>query len=154
MDWKSIVIFVIIVVGLVWLLVRLRGNVRNPPRLRMAMEMISNLNDNLRIIVQKQSDPSFSKKFKIESWKNYQEHLAFLEPEYKEYIEPLRNSFTQMEEYNKTLTPSGSSLGAAPAPIDLDNLKEVTVQARTGLAKWIQDNIQRESTRGFFSFRS
>jgi hypothetical protein len=151
MDWRSIVLFAVIIFALFWLIMRLRGNVRNPAKLQMAMDMIAALNDDLKIIRQKESAPEDLKKFKVSNWKLYQMHLDFLE---KEYIEPLKSSFDLMTEYNNKLLQMKISSDNAKPQIDLENLKTVVVKGRAGLAKWIQANVSREATRGLFSWRN
>ena len=151
MDWRSIVLFAVIIFALFWLIMRLRGNVRNPAKLQMAMDMIAALNDDLKIIRQKETAPEDLKKFKVSNWKLYQLHLDFLE---KEYIEPLKSSFDLMTEYNNKLVQMKINSDSAKPQIDLENLKTVVVKGRAGLAKWIQENVNREATRGLFSWRN
>jgi hypothetical protein len=151
MDWRSIVLFAVIIFALFWLIMRLRGNVRNPAKLQMAMDMIAALNDDLKIIRQKETAPEDLKKFKVSNWKLYQMHLDFLE---KEYIEPLKSSFDLMSEYNNKLVQMKINSDTAKPQIDLENLKTVVVKGRAGLAKWIQANVHREATRGLFSWRN
>jgi hypothetical protein len=151
MDWKSFVLFAVIIFALFWLIMRLRGSVRNPSKLQMAMDMISALNDDLKIIRQKQTVPDDLKKFKVGNWKVFQDHLDFVE---KEYVEALKSSFSQMAEYNAKLIQMKINSDNTRPQIDLENLKTVVVKARAGLAKWIQENVHREATRGLFSWRS
>jgi hypothetical protein len=151
MDWRSIVIFAVIIFALFWLIMRLRGNSRNPSKLQMTMDMISALNDDLKLIRQKQAAPEDLKKFKVSNWKFYQMHMDFLE---KEYVEALKSSFDQMTEYNNKLLQMRINADSAKPQVNLDELKTVIVKGRAGLAKWIQENVHREATKGFFSFRN
>ncbi len=154
MDWTSIILFAVIIFALFWLIMRLRGNVRNPPKLQIAMELISALNDDLKIIHKKQTTPGDLQKFKTGNWKSFQHHLDFLEKEYKEYIEPLKSVFSQMVDYNNKLVEMKINQDSTGHQIDLENLKSEIVLARAGLAKWIQANVHREATRGMFSWRN
>jgi hypothetical protein len=151
MDWRSVVIFVVVIFALFWLIMRLRGSVRNPPKLQMAMDMISALNDDLKIIRQKQAAPEDLKKFKVGNWKVFQYHLDFVD---KDYVEALKSSFNQMTEYNTKLIQMKVDSTNSKPQIDLDTLKSAVVKARAGLAKWIQENVHREATRGLFSWRN
>jgi hypothetical protein len=151
MDWRSVVLFVVIIFALFWLIMRLRGSVRNPPKLQMAMDMISAHNDYLRIIRQKESAPEDLKKFKVGNWKVFKDHLDFMD---KEYIEALKSSFSQMTEYNNKLVQMKISTDNSKPQIDLNALKTTAVKARAGLAKWIQENVHREATKGLFSWRN
>jgi hypothetical protein len=151
MDWISIVTIVLVVLALVWIIGRLRGNSRNPNKLQMAMDMISALNDDLKMIRQKETAPADFKKFKVVNWKFYQDHLDFLD---KDCVEALKSSFDQMSEYNKKLAQMNNNSGNSMPQIDLDNLKSSAVKGRAGLAKWIQENVNREATRSLFSWRN
>jgi hypothetical protein len=151
MDWKSLVLFAVIIFALVWLIMRLRGNVRNPSKLQMAMDMIAALNDDIKIINQKESAAEDLRKFKVSNWKLYQNHLEFLE---KEYVDALKGAFGPMAEYNEKLIQMKIKQDNSKPQIDFETLKPVVVKARAGLAKWIQANVHREATRGLFSWRN
>jgi hypothetical protein len=151
MDWQSIVILAIVIFALVWIVTRLKGRARNPSHLRVAMELISNINDDLKLIVQKQANPDLVKKFKINSWRAYQEHLGFLEPG---AIDMIKESFKQMEDYNIKVEESKAVPGTVLPELPLETLKETLIKSRAEVAKWIRDNISRESTRSFFSWRN
>lgn len=151
MDWQSIVILAIIVFALIWVVTRLKGRPRNPAKLRVAMEIVSNINEDLKLIVQKQSNPDQLKKFKTSSWRAYEEHMDFLTPE---TVAAIKESFTIMEEYNNKLEEKKVITTTKLPDISLENLKETLIKARTGVATWIRENISRESTRGFFSWRN
>ena len=148
MDWRSIIIIVLILIALVWVIRRLRGHARNPNKLQMAIDMIAALNDDLKIIRQKQTTPEDLKKFKLVNWKVFQDHLDFLD---KECVEALRSSFDLMSEYNDKLVQMKINLDNSRPQIGLDGLKTDITKARAGLAKWIQENVNREATRSLFS---
>ncbi|HSW56936.1 MAG TPA: hypothetical protein VLH15_00880 [Dehalococcoidales bacterium] len=150
MDIGSIVIFIVVIFALFWLVMRLRGNVRNPPKLQMSMEMISALNDDLKFIQRKLNDPADLRMFKIANWKSYQNHLEHID---KEYVDAVKSCFTQMAEYNEKIKQKKIDPGSETPRIDLEELKKLILKARAGLAKWIQENVHREATRGLFSWR-
>jgi len=130
---------------------KLRGNNRNPSKLQMAMDMISALNDDLKLMRRMQESPAEMKKFKLSNWKLYQNHLDFVE---KDYVEPIKDCFNRMAEYNAKVTQNKIDGTSSRPDLDLEALKQVTVKARAGLAKWLQENVHREATRGMFSFRN
>jgi hypothetical protein len=153
LDW-SLILVVVIVVAAVWVLIRMRGPSRNPRKLNMAMELISCINDALKRVNTPESEAKGPKKFRVGPWKVYQEHLDFLEPEYKEYVQSIKDSFNMMQEYNDKLIAFKTNPSGNPPEYQADKLKENLVQGRVGLAKWIQANINRESTRGFLGWGS
>ncbi len=150
MDPLSIVVVALIVIAAVWLLFRLKGASRNPPKLRVAMELISHIDENYKILNQKQSDPKSLKRFKTGSWKSYQEHLDFLE---KGDIEIVTAAFNKLEDYNNKIIASYDTSNPNPPELSFQEMKESLAKARSGLAKWVRENIGRESTRGMFSWR-
>jgi hypothetical protein len=75
-----------------------------------------------------------------------------LAPEYKEHIQPIRDSFNLMQEYNAKLEAFKANPTGSPPELSVEPLKENLIQGRVGLAKWIQANINRETTRGFFGW--
>jgi F0F1-type ATP synthase membrane subunit a len=66
MDTISVVILVLVIVILLWGITRLRSR-KTAPRLQIAMEIISNVNDNLRLLAEWQTGKLSKKKFKIKS---------------------------------------------------------------------------------------
>jgi hypothetical protein len=153
LDW-SLLVIILVVVAAVWVLVRMRGPGRNPRKLNMAMELISCINDALKRINTPPADSKAPKKFRIGPWAVYQTHLDFLEPEYKEYVQPIKDSFNLMQEYNNKLIAYKANPSGNPPELPLDTFKENLLQGRAGLAKWIQANINRETTRGFLGWGS
>ena len=151
LDW-SVLIFVLIVVAAIWVLVRMRGPNRNPHKLNMAMELISCINDALKKINTQPLENKVFKKFRIGAWKVYQSHLEFLDPEYKEHIQPIRDAFNFMQEYNAKLEAFKANPSGNPPELSIEPLKENLIQGRVGLAKWIQANLNKETTRGFLGF--
>jgi hypothetical protein len=148
-DVVSIVIIILVVVILVWALFKLQRNAINPPKLRVAMELISSVNDDLKMATQKKTDPNNNKKFNTGKWEAYQRHLDFID---KDSVESLQTAFKQMAEYNRMIDAT-SVTDAAPGGFAMDAVLEPLSKGRVGLAKWIQDNIAKESTRGFFGFK-
>ncbi len=149
MDAFSIVIAVLVVGFLVWALIRLSRRSTNPPKLQLAMELIANINDDIKILTQKKNDPQSLKKFKLGNWSSYKEHLDFIE---KDSVAALDVSFKQMMEYNAAVDASRTT--AAPPPVlETDTLAAPLMKGRAGLATWIRDNIGKESARGIFSWR-
>ncbi len=149
-DTTSIIIFVVIVVCLVWLLFRLRGRSRNPPHIQVAMGLISNVNDDLKLLKEKKPDAPLDKKFKVNGWHAYEFHLDFLD---KDTQAALKECFPVMVEYNKKLDIAKATFTPSKEELAVDSLFEALRKSREGLAKWIQENISKESTRGIFSWK-
>jgi hypothetical protein len=149
MDTLSVVIAVIVVGFLIWAVVRLQRRSTNPPKLQVAMELISHINDDLKILTKKKADPRSAKKFKTGHWSSLQEHLDFLE---LDTVEALKNAFKQMEDYNIGIDTSLKT-AAPPAAFSPESLVGPLIRGRAGLARWVQDNIGKETTRGIFSWR-
>lgn len=151
MGVTDFLVFAIVIFALVWLIFRLRGNSRNPNKLQMTMDMISAINEDMKLLARKQNDPADLTKFKVANWKLYKDHLEHLD---KEYIEPIKSSFDQLSEYNNTLIQMKIKNESGSPKIEIEALSKNMSKARAGLAKWIQENVHRETTRGMFSWRN
>jgi hypothetical protein len=150
MDWQSVVVLAIVIFALIWLVMRLRGRSRNPGKLQITMGLISNINDDLKILNSKKNNPQNMQKFKVGGWNSYQEHLSFLEPE---TVTALKDTFTVLTDYNTKIEAVRNAPGMPLPEISLDSVRESMIKGRAGLATWIQQNINREATRGMFGWR-
>jgi hypothetical protein len=149
MDSFSIVIAVIVIGCLIWAVVRLGKRSSHPPNLRVAMELIINIDENFKIIRQKANDPQSLKKLKTGHWNTYREYLDFLS---QETVEALQAAFKQIEEYNSGIDVAVK--GSSPPPaLSQEELVGPLTRGRAGLAAWVRDNIGRESNRGLFNLR-
>jgi hypothetical protein len=152
MDSLSIIILIIVVVGLLWILRNVIGR-KAPTRLPMIMAIMSNINDNLKIMASWQAHQLPSKKFRINSWRAYQDKLDFLDPVTGE---ALRESFTLMTAINEKIDSSIRNPSTKmEQDLSPDRLREPLTRSKRDLSQWIQENItneSRRSRRGWFGW--
>jgi hypothetical protein len=149
-NWTSYILFVALILILIWTLTRTRK--RSTPRLQSAIGMISDINENLKILETRRLDPQSPKKFKTGSWRVYQDRLDYFDAE---TLTALKETYTLIGEMNEKIeiakrTQSLSSLQELP----LDKLKEPLAKSREGMVKWLRANLQTEtqSRRNLFGF--
>ncbi len=150
--WTSLVIFVILIIFLLWVWSRWKGKGRGTSRLQSAINMISDVNENLKLMEQRRVNPQLTKKFKTGAWNAYQDKLDYLEPE---TVTSLKETFTLINEFNTEIEIAKKSSSADTLQtMPLDKLKEPLDKSKEGLVKWLRANIQSEtiSRRGLWGF--
>jgi hypothetical protein len=150
-NWTSYIIFIAVILMLLWVLFRTRKR-SSTPRLQSAIGMISDINENLKILETRRLNPESPKKFKTGSWKAYQDSLDYFEPE---TLKALTETYKLIKEMNERIeiakkTQSLSTLKDLP----LDKLNEPMVKSKEGMVRWLRANIQAESQsrRNLFGF--
>jgi hypothetical protein len=149
-NWTSYIIFIALILILIFILFRTRK--RSTPRLQSAIGMISDVNENLKILETRRMNPELPKKFKTGAWKAYQDRLDYFEAE---TLKALTESYKLINEMNEQIevarkTQSLSTLKDLP----LDKLKEPLAKSKEGMVNWLRANIQAESQsrRNLFGF--
>ena len=139
-SWLSWVIFAVLIGFLLWTLTRRRG--RGTPRLQTAIAVISDVNENLKVLETRQANPQSTKKFKTGAWKAYQDKLDFLDPA---TVASLKESSTLIEEFNQRIESARKTRSMATLQdMPLDKLKEPLSKSKEGLVQWLKANLQEE----------
>jgi hypothetical protein len=148
-DW-SITLFVIVIALIIWFFTRRRG--RESPRLQVAIALIANVNDNLRIMETHRIDPQSTKKFKDGAWKGYGDRLEFLDVP---TAAALKDSFAIISEFNEKIESAKNTRSTIVLrDLPLEKLKEPLAKSKEGLVQWLRANLQDEmrTRRGPFGF--
>lgn len=148
-DW-SLILFIVVIIVLIWLVTRRRG--RDSPRLQVAIALIADINDNLKIMENHRIDPASIKKFKDRSWKAYQEKLDFMDVPTALAI---KECFSLISEINEKIDVARKSQSPAILQeLPLEKLRESISKSKEGLVAWLRANLQSEmrSRRGPFGF--
>ena len=148
-DW-SIILLVILIIILVWLFTR-RGR-RDSPRLQVAIALIADVNDNLKILENHRIDPASTKKFRDRSWKAYQEKLDFMDASTSLAI---KDCFTLISEVNEKIDIARRNKSPATLQeLPLEKLRELLAKSKDGLVSWLRVNLQSEmrTRHGPFGF--
>ena len=140
-DWSSWVIFAIIIILAFWLFSRGRRR-SSSPRLQVAINMISIVNDNLKILERHITDKEYTKKFKTVEWNIYKEKLEFLG---EATVNALNESNTIMTEFNEAIESARKNRNTTLLQgINFEKLREPLSRGKAGLAQWLRVNIQKE----------
>jgi hypothetical protein len=150
--WSMLLILVLLGVALIWIWSRWKGKGRGSNRLQSAINLIADVNENLKLIEQRRITPQSTKKFKTGVWKVNQDRLDFLDPE---TITSLTEAFKLIGESNNEIevAKKGGSIEVLQN-LPLDKIKTPLTKGKEGLVKWLRANLQSEmmSRRGLFGF--
>ncbi len=142
-DW-SLILFVAVIVLLIWFV--MRGRRREGPKLQVALAMIANVNDNLKIMETHRIDPLSTKKFKAGAWKSYSDKHDFLDAH---TVPALKESFNLIAEFNNTINSAKKDKNPAILQgLPLDKLKDPLSRSKDGLVLWLRANLQTEMRHG------
>jgi hypothetical protein len=149
-NWSWFIVLIALILILIWVLTRTRKHA--PPRLQSAIGMISDINENQKILETRRIDPQSPKKFKTGAWKAYYEKCDYFDAE---TLAALKETYTLINDMNLKIeiakkTQSLETLKELP----LDKLKDPLTKSKDGMVKWLRDNLQTEtqSRRNIFGF--
>jgi hypothetical protein len=149
-NWTSYIIFIAVILILIWILTRTRK--RTTPRLQSAINMIADINENLKILETRRINPQSPKKFKTGAWRAYQEKLDFIEAE---TLIALKETYTLINEMNEKIEIAKKSQSLATLQaLPLDKLKDPLTKSKEGMMSWLRANLQAETLtrRNLFGF--
>ena len=151
-NMTGYIIFAVLIIVLIWVWSRWRHRGGGTSRLQSAINMISDVNENLKLLEQRRINPQSTRKFKTGAWRAYQDKMDYLEPE---TFTSLKDSFTLIEEMNAEIEVARKSNSTdSLRDIPLDKLRDPLTRSKQGLVKWLRENLQSESInrRGLFGF--
>jgi hypothetical protein len=149
-NWTSYLIFAALIIILLWTLTR--GRKRGTPRLQSAINLISDVNDNLKILENRLINPQSAKKFKMGAWRAYQDRLDFFEAD---TLNALKETYTIISEMNEKIEIARKSQSLSTLQdLPLETLKEPLAKSKEGMVKWLRANLQAETQtrRSLFGF--
>jgi len=120
--------------------------------LQVAIALIADVNDNLKILENHRIDPASTKKFRDRSWKAYQEKLDFMDASTSLAI---KDCFTLISEVNEKIDIARRNKSPATLQeLPLEKLRELLAKSKDGLVSWLRVNLQSEmrTRHGPFGF--
>jgi hypothetical protein len=150
-NWQSIIIFAIVVVALFYITGRSRR--RETPRLAMALNAMSNVNDNMQVLRMHLADRQNTKKFKNNALSEPAERLNFLDAE---TLTALKETYSLTVEFNQKIEDARKA--QAPSTLQdlpFDKMIDPLNKSKAGLVSWYNGNRQSESVsprRNLFGF--
>jgi hypothetical protein len=140
-EWTQYIFIVLIVLFLIWNIVRRRkvGNTN----LDAAAGVLSEVNDNLRIMEERMANWQSKKKFKTSFWKNYSSRLDFLDQELKS---KLNEAYAMADDFNARID-SARKNNSMPLLQDMQvsRLRDPLMKSKEGLVTWLRTNYQAEA---------
>jgi membrane-associated HD superfamily phosphohydrolase len=134
------IILIIIAILIVWTFFRRKSTAT--PKLDSAIGLITDVNNNLRVIDSRQTEPASKKKFSDGNWRRYQDKLEFLDAS---LVSSLKETFTLVEEYNSKIeVAKKNNTLSTLQDLPLENLKGLLTTDKKGLADWLKANMQSE----------
>jgi hypothetical protein len=134
------IILIIIAILLIWTFFRRKSSAT--PKLDTAIGVITDVNNNLRNIEIRQTDPASKKKFSNGNWRHYGDKLEFLD---ESLVKSLQEAFNLVEEFNSKIdVAKKNNTLSTLQELPLDNLKGLLTTGKKGLAEWLKANMQYE----------
>ena len=146
------VFIVIILLLILWAFAR-----RRKPRsmnLDVAIAVLSDIDNNLKVMQVRIADHLSKKNFKVTNWRIYKEKLEFLGPE---LVATINGAFTIAEEFsNRIGAAKKNNTLASLQDMQVESLKEPLTKSRQGLVAWLRANVntemQNDRRRNWFGF--
>jgi hypothetical protein len=137
---SSWIFIVIIALLLLWTFSRRRRPRSN--KLDTAMAILSDIDNNLKVMEARLKDNLSKKNFKIGNWRFYKDKLEFLEPE---LVTTINEAFTISEDFkNKIDVAKKSNNMALIQDLPVEQLKEPLTKSRKGVVAWLRANVNTE----------
>jgi hypothetical protein len=149
-DWTVWVFFLIIAALLVWNFTRRRKS--GSMNLDIAMGILSNADDCIRMIEIRLADPQSKMKFQNASWRAFNKKIDFLGPE---LVAVLNEAFGMVDDFNQRIdTARKNKMMSTLQDMPVANLKAPMHKAKEGLAAWIKTGYRDEikNRRGCLGF--
>lgn len=149
-DWTLWIFFLLIAALLVWNFTRRRKS--GSMNLDIAMGILSNVEDCIRMIEIRLADPQSTMKFQNASWRAFNKKIDFLGPE---LVAVLNEAFGMVDEFNQRIdTARKAKMLSTLQDLPVEKLKAPMHKAKEGLASWIKTGYQNEikNRRGCLGF--
>jgi hypothetical protein len=139
-EWQDLIFPGMVVLALVWSMSRRKKQTSS--KLDSVFFLLSDINDNLRIIETRAADWQSKKTFKTKGWNFYREKVSFLE---EENLETLSQSFTLASSFNERINIAKKNKNMATLQdMQLDQLRIGMTTCKDVLTKWLRANMEKE----------
>ncbi len=151
MEWQSLAVFVAIVIILFYVTGRRRR--KESPRLALALNAISNVNDDMRILEIHFAEKQSPKKFKNSALADADDKLSFLD---STTLSALKETYTLTTDFNHKIDDAKKAKAFSTLQdVPFDKLTDPLNKGKAGLVAWLKTNIQTETEnprRNFLGF--
>jgi hypothetical protein len=141
-EWTQYIFIALIIAYFIWRMSR-RSKRSGNTNLDIAADVLSNVNDNLKIVEERASNWGSKKKFQTASWNRSKEKVGFLGTE---LVSKLNESFALAEDFNSRIDSARkNNIMSTLQDMPLDRLREPLTKSKEGLVAWLQTNYQSEA---------
>lgn len=151
-QWSQYIIFLVLILFLFWTFSRRKKT--GTPNVDAAMGILTNVNDNIKIMEDRLTNRDSKKKFQTGGWKLYKDKVGFLDAS---LISTMNQAFSMAEDFNGRIDFARKNRAIATLQdMQVDRLREPLTRSKEGLVAWLRANMQNElqnkKRRGFFGF--
>jgi hypothetical protein len=139
-EWTTWILIGLIFLMLVWNITRRRktGNAN----LDVAIAVLQNVNNNLKIMESRLTNWQSKKKFQTGSWSHYKDKLTFLDTS---TTDALNESFTLAEEFNSRIeSAKKNNAMLLLQDMQVERLREPLTKSKEGLIAWLRTDYETE----------
>jgi hypothetical protein len=151
MDWSALAVFVVVVLALFYLTGRRRR--QESPKFQLAVNAISNINDDMRALETHYVDRQSAKKFKNGDLRDPEERFSFLDGP---TIAALKEVYSLTNDFNQRIDNAKKAKALSTLnDLPLDKLSDPLNKSKAGLVSWLRGNLQtgsQFSRRNFLGF--
>jgi hypothetical protein len=151
-QWSQYIIFLVLILFLIWSFSRRRR--MGTPRVDAAIGILTNVNDNIKVMEDRAANWQSKKRFQTGGWKLYKDKVEFLDAA---LVSSLNQAFTLAEDFNARIDSARKNkVMATLQDMQVERLREPLTKSKEGLVAWLRANMQTElqskKRRGFFGF--
>ena len=151
-GWQDFVYLAIVALFLIWSISRRKKRIS--AKVDVVEAILLDIDMNLKIIETRSKQWQSKKTFKTNGWVSNHDKTVFLENEVVKTLDETFNLTLELNQRIKSVNNTHDISGLSDMP--LNQLRELTLKSRSYLAKWLSDNIQRETMgqtrRNFLGF--
>ncbi len=139
-NWQDYIFILLLLGVLVWSMTR-RRRAGNSPADAVA-GILSNVNENERILQERMTNSQSKRKFQTSAWKMYKDKVGFLDPS---LVSSLNESFTLAEDFNSRIDSARKNkMMTTLQDMPLEKMREPLNKSKDGLTAWIRTSYQTE----------
>ncbi len=151
-EWSQYIIFLVLILFLFWSFSRRRR--AGTPRVDATIGILTDVNDNIKIMEDRLNNYQSKKKFQTGGWKLYKDRVEFLD---SSVISSINEAFTLAGDFNIRIDTARKNRALATLQdMQIEKLREPLNKSKEGLVAWLKANMQTElqnnKRRGFFGF--
>jgi hypothetical protein len=141
-NWVQYVLIALILGAMFWNMSRRKKQTSGNVRVDAAAAMVTEINENLKIMEERLNIWQSKKKFATRGWTAYQAQLDFLD---SAIVSALSEAYTTAEDFNSRIDSARkNNVMATLQDMQVEKLRGPLTKAKEGLTNWLRTNYQSE----------